>query len=45
LSFDHPLSNARVSVRAPVPPDLAVALTALGLPLTPADDWAHAGTE
>jgi tRNA pseudouridine65 synthase len=32
ISFDHPASSLRVHVEAPVPPDLASPLEALGLP-------------
>ncbi|HET6146441.1 MAG TPA: pseudouridine synthase [Polyangia bacterium] len=37
LAFDHPVVGGRVVVRAPMPDDLALALTALGLP-TQIDD-------
>lgn len=33
VAFEHPITGARVAVTAPVPEDLAVPLTALGLPL------------
>jgi tRNA pseudouridine65 synthase len=39
LSFDHPLLDTRVSVRAPVPDDFAHALTALQLPLDCGGEW------
>ena len=32
LAFDHPITGARIAVRAPMPDDLGLALHALGLP-------------
>ncbi|MBC8133113.1 MAG: pseudouridylate synthase [Deltaproteobacteria bacterium] len=38
LAFDHPVTGARIAVRAPMPDDLALPLAALGLPTHVADD-------
>jgi tRNA pseudouridine65 synthase len=40
LGFDHPVTGARVVVRAPMPDDLALPLATLGLPAHVADEEA-----
>jgi tRNA pseudouridine65 synthase len=37
IAFDHPVTGARIDVRAPVPDDLAPALAALGLSFSEED--------
>jgi tRNA pseudouridine65 synthase len=35
LAFEHPMTHARITIEAPMPDDLGVALDALSLPRTP----------
>ena len=43
IGFDHPVSGARVSIAAPMPDDLGLALERLGLPRTAADESSVTG--